>query len=195
MIRILGRYSLLVVHELVPDLEELIANFRKNTPGVSNTIAKEVEARIYREKHCSDDDIKRWILVFDGETLIGTTAIYCRVISMNWEPISLGGIGEVRVAADNRREGIATEMIAAAMRELIVLACDMAFLSTDINSFLARLYERYGFVALDKPYSFYDKSGKLHTDTNGMIVPIWSPETFRKVIKDTQALHIGVGNW
>jgi hypothetical protein len=72
--------------------------------------------------------------------------------------------------------------------------CDIAYLCTDIGK-TGSLYSRVGFVPLNKPYSFYGRSGKLHEQHNGMIAPLNSRGIFEEVLHAQGMLHIGSGNW
>lgn len=57
------------------------------------------------------------------------------------------------------------------------------------------LYSRVGFVPLNKSYTFYGRSGRLHEKDNGMIAPLTSQEIFEEVQRKKGKLHLGNGNW
>jgi len=123
------------------------------------------------------------------------TVIFRRAIIYNKTQISLGGIGKVRVREDMRRKGIASRMMNKAMKQLFLAKCDIAFLSTNIDSFLAAYYQKFSFISLNKPYVFRGFSGTMYTGQNGMIAPICSKEIFQQILGTKETLDIGKGNW
>ena len=67
------------------------------------------------------------------------------------------------------------------MQQLRELEVAVAFLCTDLNSFLLPFYEKYGFQAMKKPYTFVSKSGRKYTESNGMLAPIVSQKHLIKL--------------
>ena len=189
------KYSVDILDELTPTLRTIVSNFRTSVPDINGKIRTPKEEIIHQEKFCSDSDIKLWILVFEKNMLIGTTAVYARSIKYNGRNILLGGIGKVRVKQENRGEGIASAMMEAAMDQMKKLKCDIAFLDTNIDSFLGKFYKKYGFVPLNRPYTFLGKSRKRYSDTDGMIAQITSKALFTEILTDSKPFDIGFGNW
>lgn len=188
-------FVLKVFQELTPGLDKKVKDFRASVPDIKGRIRTPEEEKRHFEKYCSDEDIKVWILVFEGEEIVGVTAVYGRQIQYENMDILLGGIGKVRVRADRRKRGIANLMMEEAMEQLKKLNFDVAFLSTDLDSFLRGYYEGYGFVPLNKNYTFFGNSGKEYSESNGMIAPISSKTIFQQVVDGKEPFHIGKGNW
>lgn len=137
---------------------------------------------------------KTWILVFEGDEIIGRILLHKRNITFDKKYIILGGIGGVCTRKDKRTQGIATMMLIQAAKILKKWDCDIAYLCTEIEK-TGSLYRRVGFFPLNKPYNFYGQSGRLHEQNNGMIAPLNSRKIFNEVLRSKQKLHLGPGNW
>jgi ribosomal protein S18 acetylase RimI-like enzyme len=147
-----------------------------------------------REKYCSTPFA--YLLATEKGSLIGVAKMFRRKISYGKAKITLGGLGEVCTREDKRRMGVATALVNRGMEELKSHGCDVAYLCTDIrNPVKFGLYKKAGFVALGKPYTYIIKSGKRHTETNGMIAPLRSGAKFRLMMEGKETLDIGSGNW
>jgi predicted acetyltransferase len=137
---------------------------------------------------------KAWILAFERDQLIGRIFLHKRIIKFHEKDIIFGGIGGVCTRRDRRNRAIATKMLVRGMEILKEWDCDIAYLCADIEK-TGALYARVGFVPLNRPYSFYGRSGRLHEQKNGMIAPVNSPEIFKEVLHSEEKLHLGKGNW
>jgi predicted GNAT family N-acyltransferase len=189
------RYEIKVFSDLSSLMEKKVIKLRKSVPDSKGRIRTREEEAVHRDKYCSDGDIVRWILAFEQEDLIGMAAVFRRDIKFNEKQISLGGIGKMRVRQDRRRRGIASEIMNKAMDELIKLSCDVAFLCTNIDSFLRVFYEKYGFILLNKQYTYLSRSGKRYLERNGMLAPIKSENIFQEILRENKPFDIGIGNW
>jgi predicted acetyltransferase len=128
--------------------------------------------------------------------VIGKMHLAKREITYRGKRLLLGGFCGVCTLPEFRRHGVASALIERAMKELKKTDCDVAYLCTNTDDpFLVRMYGRVGYRVLEKPHSYYGKSGTLYTDHNGMIAPIKSQKLFDEILKTGDTLHIGVGNW
>jgi predicted GNAT family N-acyltransferase len=155
----------------------------KRTPNLS----AEEEEKFYSEPRV-------WILAFEKDQIIGTTALHQRKIQFNKKDIILGGIGRVCTRKDRRRQGIAALMLKDAIKTLKSWGCDVAFLCANRKE-SGTLYEQAGFIPLSKSYTYHGRSGKVYEESNGMIAPLKSPSIFKEIIASRQKLHLGPGNW
>jgi predicted GNAT family N-acyltransferase len=137
---------------------------------------------------------KAWLLVFEGDQMIGGIKLYKRKVMFNTREVILGGVGSVCTRADKRNQGIATSMLKEAMKILKKWECDIAYLCANIEE-TGSLYGQVGFVPLNKPYTYHGRSGKLHEGHNGMIALINSSSIFKEVLSSKHRLHLGQGNW
>lgn len=137
---------------------------------------------------------KAWILVFERDQIIGRILLHKRIIHFQKKDIALGGIGGVCTRRDKRNQGIATKMLERGIEILKRWDCDIAYLCAEIEK-TGSLYGRAGFVPLNRPYTFYGRSGSLHEQNNGMIAPVNSGEIFKEVLHSEEKLHLGKGNW
>ena len=85
-------------------------------------------------------------------------------------------------------------MLRKSVESLKEWGCDIAYLCTNIEK-TGPLYSCVGFVALNKPYTYYGQSGKLYEESYGMIAPINSNDLFEEILNSKQKLHLGTGNW
>jgi len=153
------------------------------------------EIQTHGDKYCSDADIKKWILATKNDQIVGIIAVFQRTITFQNTDVLLGGIGKVRVAVNQRKQGIASKMMKAAMQELDTQKAEVAYLCTNLDSFLAEWYGNYGFVPLAKPYTYLGLSGKKYTETDGMIAPITSQKIYEMILTSSEILNLGTGNW
>ncbi len=188
-------YTLIVVDHLNPQTKNQITEFRQGVPDINGKVRTPEEEAKRLEKYCSDGDIKRWILVFMENELIGMAAVFKRIIHYHDSYVSLGGIGKLRVREDWRRKGIANAIMKESVKQLSILNCDVAFISTNLKSFLVRFYEKYGFIPLNKSYIYTGYSGKKYREQNGMLIPIKSKQVFQTILNSLEPLDIGQGNW
>ncbi len=177
--------------ELTENLAEIVyqfiaENFYPEGERTPKLLAEEEEKFYSRPK--------AWLLAFEEEQLIGTTALHQRNIQFDNKNIVLGGVGRVCTRKDRRRRGVANQMLKEAVRTLRKWDCDMAFLCANVKE-SGNLYAQVGFVPLNKPYTYSGRSGKLVEESNGMIAPLSSFEIFEEVLHSTQKLHMGSGNW
>lgn len=137
---------------------------------------------------------KAWLLAFEEDEIIGTILLHRRRVMHKSQELILGGLGRVCTRKDRRSQGIAAMMLEEAVKILKNWKCDVAYLCANIEE-TGRLYARVGFAPLNKPYTYYGRSGRLYEGTNGMIAPINSTEIFKEIISSKQKFHIGHGNW
>jgi len=84
-------------------------------------------------------------------------------------------------------------MLKEAVKILKKWGCDIAYLCTAIE-ITRSLYGQVGFVPLNKPYTYYGRSGKLYKENNGMIASLNSLNIFEEILNSKQKLHLGMGN-
>ena len=171
---------------LTRNVDQFIAeHFYKKAERTPKLLAEE-EEKFYSEP-------RAWILVFEKDQIIGTTALHQRKIQFNNQDIILGGIGRVCIRKDRRRQGVAALMLKDAVKTLKRWGCDVAYLCANTKESGA-LYERVGFVPLSKSYTYHGRSGKMYEECNGMISPLNSPGIFKEILASKQKLHLGPGN-
>jgi len=187
-------FEIKVYDELDSCLKEKMEELNKNSSYFQKKKKTLEEKKEHFDKYCSESDIVKWIFAFENEDIIGRAVIFKREIQFQDQKITLGGIGKVKVRNDKRRKGVATELLKRTKKELKYLNCDIAHLRTNI-SFLIPFYNRFGFIVLDRPYTYLGQSGKRYFSEDGMIVPVNSTKLFQAILKDKEPLDIGIGNW
>jgi ribosomal protein S18 acetylase RimI-like enzyme len=141
------------------------------------------------------DSIKWIVALHDGE-VVGLTIAYRRVLDLHGRPLTLGGIGDVCVEPAYRRQGIASRLVHAAMHELDLAGCEVAYLCALLERpGLTELYERAGFRRLSYGHTYLGASGKRYVDHDGMIAPLLSQQLFEAIVLQPEPFDIGQGNW
>jgi predicted GNAT family N-acyltransferase len=143
------------------------------------------------ERFCSQP--KAWLLVFEEDQIIGGIKLYRRKVMFNNREVILGGVGSVCTRTDKRNQGIATAMLKEAVKILKKWECDIAYLCANVE--MRSFYGLVGFVPLNKPYTYYGRSGELYEAYKGMIAPLNSSSLFDEVLSSKHKLHLGKGDW
>jgi predicted GNAT family N-acyltransferase len=174
----------------------------KKLPKKFESQATKLFYESFGRRHTAEDDDKYCskpflnLLAIEKDSVIGAARLFRRKIAYRGRKIRLGGIGEVCTREDKRRRGVATALTIRGMEVLKSENSDVAYLCTDItDSLRTKLYSKFGFVVLKKPYTYLGKSGKRYTETNGMIAPVKSREKFWLILKGKETLDLGKGNW
>ena len=141
------------------------------------------------------DAFKLIVAVHEGQ-VVGFAVAYRRAIRFAGWPITLGGIGDVCVAPEYRRQGIATRLTLAALDELRWAGCDVAYLCADLERpGLTELYGRAGFTRLQHGHTYLGASGRRYLDHDGMLAPVLSRQFFEAIVIQPEPFDIGTGNW
>ncbi len=190
-----GKIDYDIATQLTNKLRDSIEVFRHSTPGVFGHSLHTSLVKEHSDKYSSDRDIAVWVLAFDGDVLVGTTAVFSRQVLYEGKNILLGGVGKVRVAVTHRKQGIARNMMEMAMRFMKKNGNEVAYLCTDTRSFLSDFYRSFGFVPLGKKYTYLGASGKRYYGEDGMIAPVISQDLFEHILQGKNPLDLGRGNW
>jgi ribosomal protein S18 acetylase RimI-like enzyme len=135
-----------------------------------------------------------YVIGYEGDLIIGVTNLLKRNIKFKEQDITLGGFGGVCTHSEFRRQGIATKLLKEGMKILKDNKCGIAFLNTDPNR-LASLYNKIGFVPLQREYKATGASGKIYLGKSGMIAPVCSKKIFKLVLKDTDVFDLQGQDW
>jgi predicted N-acetyltransferase YhbS len=142
------------------------------------------------------NDAVKWIVALHGDQVVGLAIAYRRGIRFAGWPMTLGGLGDVCVAPEYRRQGIALRLVRAALDELRWVGCDVAYLCARLDkSGLTELYSQAGFVRLNHGHTFLGASGRRYVDQDGMIAPVLSQKLFEAIMVQPEPFDIGQGNW
>jgi predicted N-acetyltransferase YhbS len=150
----------------------------------------------HRDRFCNMGDSIKWIVAVLGDDVVGLTIAYRRFVNVQGQRLTLGGIGDVCVEPAYRRQGIASRLVQAAMRELELAGCDVAYLCALLEQpGLTELYGLAGFRRLHQGHTYRGASGRRYVDHDGMIAPVRSRELFEAVLQQSEPFDIGRGNW
>ncbi len=126
--------------------------------------------------------------LFFEDRLVSSLVLFIRQLDFQGKKYTFVGIGGVVTHIDYRHRGFATKLLQKSLAK--VSNCDFALLATDVDK-IGPLYERVGFVALDRPYLFLDKNGLKKPDPGGMIAPLSSPEAVDSILHSPTEIFVG----
>lgn len=170
-------------------VEKLKKDVYQNEYNLSEEQLKE-----HREKFCSQKDIRKYLLAFDKEEVVGGLKVMKRTIDFHGKKVVLGGLAGVWVKTDRQKQGIGLKIIKKAMEIMMDEGCDIAYLRADLKK-LGAFYALVNFKPLNKGYTFLSALDRRFNDNDGMIAPILSEKLFNQILRDKNLLDIGKGNW
>jgi ribosomal protein S18 acetylase RimI-like enzyme len=148
------------------------------------------------DRFASQSDVVKRILALKDGTDVGLALAFRRQLDSIAGPVSLGGIGDVCVAPEYRRQGLATRLTLAALLELDLARCDVAYLCALLEKpGLTELYERVGFRRLHQGHTYLGTSGRRYLDHDGMLAPVRSPQLIDLILQQPEPFDLGQGNW
>ncbi|HZO30313.1 MAG TPA: GNAT family N-acetyltransferase [Chloroflexota bacterium] len=149
-----------------------------------------------RDRFSAQGDAFKLIVAVRAGEVVGFAVAYRRQIRFAGWPIVLGGIGDVCVSPDLRRQGVATRLTLSAIDELKWAGCDVAYLCARLDKpGLTELYGRAGFRRLQYGHTYLGRSGRRYVDQDGMIAPVLSQQLFEAIMVQPEPFDIGQGNW
>lgn len=138
----------------------------------------------------------KFIFAYDeNSNPVGRVALYKRKVPFEDIIIKLGGIGGVCVSEKNRRMGIATQLVKKGLEILKEEGCDIACLTVDLEKKIYSLYEKLGFVMMEREISFENVHGEIVREPGTMFAPVCSQEIYEQVMNSTTTFHYGRGYW
>jgi predicted GNAT family N-acyltransferase len=147
---------------------------------------------------CQDDRFGSlpfgYVIGYEDKQMIGVVNLLKRNITFKEQNIILGGFGGVCTHSEFRQQGIAKKLLKKGMGVLKDNKCDIAFLNSDPKR-LAFLYEKMGFVPLQREYKATGASGKIYLSKLGMIAPVCSQKKFELVLKDSEVFDLQGQDW
>jgi predicted acetyltransferase len=99
------------------------------------------------------------LLLRDGRRVVGHLAIYERQIKMDNEILQAGLLGEIAVAADRRRAGLARDLVREAHAHLQARSIPFSILF----AYEPRVYESSGYRLMRNEMRFVDTDGQWKT--------------------------------
>jgi len=168
------------------DIRSQIESLKKSC--FSDVPEKEIKENFYAVPFAT-------LVAMSDKTVIGTLSIFKREITFDRRNIVLGGIGAVCVLPRERRKGIGTLMVKKAMQYLKKQKCDIACLNVDTEKKVYGIYEKVGFVMMNREISFENIYGKIIKEKGTMFAPINSKELFNFAMENSKTFHYGKGYW
>ena len=176
--------KIIIYPENSNELKSLLVDFKiDNDDCLSDLDPIDIEYRYY-------DKCFAIVAAIIDEQMVGRIKLYQRELKHNTHSYVMGGIGGVRVKPENRRKGIAGEMMHRAMQELEAIGCDFVFLSA-AQEIMGDFYKRFGFSPLQEKYKLKGKSGKLYLEDGGMIASISNESVVEDILNSKDSFYIG----
>lgn len=167
---------------------ELFRKFADKHEGKDTHFTPEEVGKYFFEK------AKKIVFAKIGGLLVGAANIGIRSVAFDGENMSVGTIVGVVTHADYRRMGVATKVMERAVEEMKKDKIDFSILCTEIET-LGGLYGKSGYIPLNKPYFFIDKTGVKRRKENGMVANIYSSEKFQKIFDSSAELNMGLSDF
>jgi len=135
------------------------------------------------------------IFAYSNGTMVGMLRLFKRKVEFAGKNFLLGGLGGVCVAVSMRRMGVASAMVKKGLVQLKKHNCDIACLNVDTEKGIYGVYEKAGFMMMERDISYENSNGEIKLDTGTMFAPICSPDLYEYVMKSRVTFHYGKGYW
>lgn len=189
------QFSIRVYVSLTAELKVQVEAIKKESFSWMAKLTSQ-ERIVHEDKFCSGNDRIGYVVVQEGSDVIGAVTLLRRTIVFDGISMVLGGIGGLCTRNDKRKNGVGTLLLMQAMNELRHAGCDIGYLCTDVTKkWMVGFYQKAGFIPLKQEHTYTGKSGTRYTDTDGMVAPVCSRDTFQRIITSEKAFDIGRGNW
>ncbi len=175
-------------------LEKNLSSIQKEQIGKFNEESFGDVSLEEKEENFIAKPFARLIAYLDGIP-VGTLQLFKRENRFASKSFMLGGIGGVCVTEKHRKKGIGKELIQKALEILRNEHCDVACLNVDSKKLAFKLYEKVGFVLMDRDASFENSKGEIIYEPGTMFAPVLSQSIFALIMQSSETFHYGVGYW
>jgi len=136
-------------------------------------------------------------LLFDGERAVGRAAVHKVLTEYDGQEYYLGGFGGLAVLPEYQGKGYARKLAEAALEKSYEIGIDIACMEANTENGISDLYQKLGFVFLDRPAYFINHGNNEVTDDNVMIIGLRNKNLFDKIITTNHKFHYGksFGHW
>ena len=131
------------------------------------------------------------VLLLDGERIVGNAYLYKRISEYNGKEYCLGGPGGLAVLPEYRGKGYARLLMEKTLELAHDVGVDVACLFTEREDTVHKLYEKFGFVYLNRKGYYVDSLQKEAYRDDIMIMGLKDKALARKILSTGHKFHYG----
>ncbi len=131
---------------------------------------------------------------YQNNKLVSGLVVFFKSIVFSDRILHIAGIGGVVTHKRYRHQGYALETLNYTIKKLKKLNLDVVLLCTEIQK-LGTLYEKAGFIPINKPYYFIDKKGVKKSENGGMVANIGNNISYKFILDTTEEIFVGLSNF
>ncbi|HOO68329.1 MAG TPA: GNAT family N-acetyltransferase [Bacilli bacterium] len=143
-----------------------------------------------------DNPIGMFLLLNNGK-IIGRVGIHKRVAFYNNQEYVLCGLGGLAVLPEYRNKGYGSKLIRCAINKMLELKCDVACMCVDRSKKAYKLYEKFGYVFLNRDAYYIDALERKKRDDSVMILGICNKDLADYILNSNFEFNYGTdkGYW
>jgi len=136
-------------------------------------------------------------LLLDGEKAVGRAAVHKVLTEYNGQEYYLGGFGGLAVLPEYQGKGYARKLAEAAMEKAYEIGVDVACMEVDTESGITDLYQKLGYVFLNRPAYFINHGNNEVPDDKVMIKGLRNKELADEILTTDYKFNYGkiLGHW
>lgn len=153
--------------------------------GFDDTEINQEEGRMFGAKEFGA------YLLLDNTTIVGVSYLYKRLSEYDGQQFYIGGFGGLGILPDYRGNGYARRMIEKSLHLTAEVGVDIACLFTDRDKTAYKLYEKFGFVYLNREAFYFDSLGVEKTLDDVMILGLGDRMLAKKILNTNHKFQYG----
>ncbi len=130
-------------------------------------------------------------VALDKQKIVGIVYVYKRLTHYGGDEFYIGGIGGLAVAPEYRGKGYARRLVESGLKMSYEIGVDVACLFIDKGETIYQLYEKLGYVFLNRDAYYIDSLGKERKKDGVMILGLRKKELADKILSTNDKFHYG----
>ncbi len=130
-------------------------------------------------------------LLLDATRIVGVSYLYKRLSEYDGQKFHLGGFGGLGILPEYRGKGYAREMTERSLHLAYEVGVDIACLFAERAATVHKLYEKFGFVYLDREAYYFDSLEAERVIDNVMILGLCDMELAKKILRTKHKFGYG----
>lgn len=130
-------------------------------------------------------------LLFDDEKIVGCAYVYKRLTEYDGQEYYIGGLGGLAVMPEYQGNGYARQLTEKALKMSCDIGVDVACLFTSREENVYKLYEKLGFVFLNRRGYYLNSLYKEAFRDDIMILGLNNKEMAEKILTTNHKFHYG----
>ena len=130
-------------------------------------------------------------LLFDDEKIVGNAFLYKRLTEYDGQDYYIGGLGGLAVMPEYRGKGYARQLTEKTLKMSCDIGVDIACLFIDREDTIYKLYEKFGYVFLNRRGYYFNSLSKELSEDNVMILGLNNKQLAEKILSTNYKFHYG----